>query len=112
MFRTILATVLTLSAITAAPVLAAPADAVSATVSYADLNLASPAGVASLQHRVEAAAKRICGTANPMDVVASMQVRDCRKVSLGSPSRSPRRSRSSSGEFARSCSDRGLRPAP
>ena len=84
MFRTLLTSALTLSAIVAAPAIAAPAEPVSAVVSYADLNLANAVGVAALERRIKATANRICGNADPLDLVASMQVRTCRKAALAS----------------------------
>lgn len=39
----------------------ASAETQSVSVQYADLDLTSPAGVATLEGRIEAAAKRICG---------------------------------------------------
>jgi UrcA family protein len=41
----------------------AVAETMSITVPYSDLDLSSPAGMATLQARVDAAAKRICGRA-------------------------------------------------
>jgi UrcA family protein len=52
---------------TGTPVHAAPAPAASAVVEYADLNLASDAGVRRLQARIRSAAERLCtepGTAS------------------------------------------------
>ena len=39
----------------------ASAETQSVAVQYADLNLSSPAGMAALQGRIEAAARKICG---------------------------------------------------
>lgn len=41
----------------------ASAEKVSIPVQYADLNLDNPAGMATLEGRIEAAAKKICGKA-------------------------------------------------
>lgn len=45
--------------IAAAP---AAAEAVSVRVGYADLNLAAPAGVAMIDHRIDRAARHVCGS--------------------------------------------------
>ena len=39
----------------------ASAESQSVSVTYADLDLSSPAGMATLESRIEAAAKKICG---------------------------------------------------
>lgn len=49
------------------------------SVSYADLNLASPAGRATLDRRIGNAARAICGEApTPLDLRADRLVRACR----------------------------------
>jgi UrcA family protein len=78
----------------AAPVLAQASDTVpSVTVSYADLNLGSPAGAHALLKRIEAAADTACGGApdiRRLDQLASYAA--CRRsavaravVAVGSP---------------------------
>ena len=63
----------------AAPALAAPAPGNSSeTVSYADLNLASPAGIAALDRRIDRAVRRVCGASHPADLNTGFQVRQCR----------------------------------
>lgn len=54
--------VIAFAALFAASTIAAPASAEEASiaVSYADLNLSAPAGVATLKHRIEAAAEKVC----------------------------------------------------
>ena len=52
-----------------APAHAATTDAASVSVSYADLNMASPAGQSAFAARVKAAAKTVC--ASDMNDVAS-----------------------------------------
>ena len=47
-------------------------------VTYADLDLASAAGRQSLDRRVGAAVRRVCGRAWPLDLGAVEEVRRCR----------------------------------
>lgn len=49
------------TAIFAAMMIAAPAFANSVTVNYSDLNLSSAAGQATLEHRINTAARQACG---------------------------------------------------
>lgn len=49
------------TAFIAALMVAAPAFANSVTVSYSDLDLTSPAGQATLEHRIDTAARQACG---------------------------------------------------
>lgn len=65
-----------LGVMTAAAVMT-PADSARVDVSYADLNLASPAGRAALEMRVTRAARRVCGAAAATDLRAAMAARKC-----------------------------------
>ena len=47
---------------------AAPLAAPTVRVSYADLNIATPAGAARLHSRLRAASERVCGQANFRDL--------------------------------------------
>lgn len=64
---------LSLAAI-ATPALAEP---ISITVPYSDLDLSSPAGMATLQSRLDAAAKRICGKAEVRSVSDAADHESC-----------------------------------
>lgn len=57
---------------------AAPSEAPTRTISYADLNLASPAGAAVLRHRIDAAITTVCGIADPMELDRSAIINACR----------------------------------
>jgi UrcA family protein len=72
----------TLLAFTATPALAEPPVTVSTTVQTADLDLSSPAGQQSLNHRLIIAAKEVCGTASDVDVAGKNDVRRCRAETL------------------------------
>lgn len=50
------------AALLAAPVMAQPSADAARTVSYADLNLATQAGMDTFNQRVQQAARRICAT--------------------------------------------------
>ena len=49
-----------------------------AAVPYADLELASSAGVAELDRRIGAAIRRVCGTADHLDLKGQADLRSCR----------------------------------
>jgi UrcA family protein len=67
------------AAFTAAPVLAASPEAGARTISYADLNLATPAGVAALHHRIAAAVESVCGSYDGVTALAeTMEIDQCR----------------------------------
>ena len=68
---------------TAAPAFAQPAAAApTRVVSYADLNLASAAGRAVLDRRINAAVRDVCGHAYPIDLASVDQVLQCRQETL------------------------------
>jgi UrcA family protein len=46
-------------------------------VRYSDLDLAAPAGRATLEGRVRAAARKVCGILPPVQLEEVQQVRDC-----------------------------------
>lgn len=62
--------------------LAAPTDnPPTVTVSYADLNLANPAGFQTLHRRIEAAARSVCGDGMDSQVLEVREAsRDCYKT--------------------------------
>lgn len=62
------ATVIITSAATAAD---------SRAVAYGDLNLAKPAGAATLKQRVRAAATNVCGARNAQDLASANRARAC-----------------------------------
>ena len=72
----LVATLITIAAAT--PV---RAETVSVPVAYGDLDLSTPAGVATLDRRVRRAADRICGIA---DIATRVQVAQCRHEVLAS----------------------------
>ena len=73
MFRTSVAVALAI--LSAAPVVA---EAPTRAVSYADLDLSSAAGRDTLDRRIGAAIRRVCGSAYPIDLRSTQEVRDCR----------------------------------
>lgn len=78
--------VLTSFAITAglikgAPTMAEPAANASVNVSYvhtADLDLSTTAGQRAFDHRLNIAAREVCGTASDVDLAGQNDVRKCR----------------------------------
>jgi UrcA family protein len=52
-------------------------------VNFADLNLESQAGIDSLYSRLQAAARRVCGTADRADLRSNEDVARCRKAAIG-----------------------------
>ena len=77
----LLASVLTAGSIlggTASPAFAAAPKAETRIVSYADLDLASAAGRATLDRRIGRAVRAVCGTASIQDLNALRQVELCR----------------------------------
>jgi len=76
MFRS---TFLALAAAAAAS-LAAPAVAQgdSVTIGYGDLNLASQAGRAALNQRIDGAARQLCGESSPLELKRVALGRTCR----------------------------------
>jgi UrcA family protein len=65
------------AAVTASPVFARPIAPEVRTVSYADLDLASAAGRAKLEHRIRTAVREVCGEAYSFDLARRSAVRDC-----------------------------------
>jgi UrcA family protein len=65
-------------ALAGSPVAAETAPAVH--VAYADLDLSSPNGMATLQHRVSGAINEVCGQISPMDLHAMQLGERCRKA--------------------------------
>lgn len=66
--------------------LAAPAFAEPVTqtvvVEHGDLDLATPAGAKSLQHRVWRAVVAVCGTTSEFDIAGKNDIRQCRRDTL------------------------------
>ena len=79
MYPRLLLIPLTLAASFAAPATAAPR---SVAVSYADLDLSRPAGVAALDRRLSRAADAVCGPVDARDLRASAAARACRTAAL------------------------------
>ena len=66
MRKIIVSTIVALSL--GASITPAAAETVTTSVQYADLDLSTDAGLATLEGRIQAAAKRICGKAEVRDV--------------------------------------------
>lgn len=62
----------------ASAVAANPAHAQTRIVSYADLDLTSPAGQATLDRRLNTAIRQVCGRSYPLDLQSQRQVEQCR----------------------------------
>ncbi len=64
----------------AAPALAQDLDAdiLQRTVSYADLDLSSPAGVAAFDRRIDTAVTEVCGHLDHYDLKAQRAILNCR----------------------------------
>jgi UrcA family protein len=63
-------------------VAATPAAASQKIVSYADLDLTNPEGIAKLDRRIQSAVRDVCGRAYPADLQSIHDVRRCRANSL------------------------------
>ena len=81
MFRTLIATAGFCAVIAASSSVFAQ-DTMSVRVSYADLNLSSPAGAAALTHRVDQAVLAICGSADIRDMGRQTYVSKCKADTL------------------------------
>jgi UrcA family protein len=66
-----------------APALAQPP---ARTIRTSDLDLATPAGVARLDGRIERAVAQLCGSAFPTDLDAQAEVARCRNATMASVS--------------------------
>jgi len=71
----------------AAPATAKEIDDRSVTVTFADLDLASDAGLATLQGRVQAAVKEVCARPSIRDLAAVATWRKCRADALDQAAR-------------------------
>jgi UrcA family protein len=69
-----------LSSIAAAPAFAEDGQ----RVAFADLDLSTPAGVATLDRRIEGAVRRICGHYFPNSPASRAEVERCRSETLAS----------------------------
>jgi UrcA family protein len=69
-------------ALAASALSAVPAQAESRRVSYADLDLGSPAGLAAFDRRIESAIRQLCGAASPTDLRTVHGVSRCRAETL------------------------------
>jgi UrcA family protein len=64
----------------------AAAETVSISVPYADLDLSSPQGMATLEGRIKAASKRICGSVEVRDIHDSVDHQRCVRATNASVS--------------------------
>lgn len=74
MRKSVLAIAAALCGLSAAP---AAAETVSVEIFYADLDLSSPAGIATLKQRIEAAADRVCDRPSMRDLKAMAAWQEC-----------------------------------
>lgn len=74
--------VLPLALLAAAVAAQSPAAPASVAVSYADLDLSRPAGVAVLDRRLARAADAVCGVPDARDLRAAIATRACRTAAL------------------------------
>ena len=79
----------TLLALAAAllPLPALAGDLPTRTVHYGDLDLAKPAGITGLDRRILAAARSVCRSGDPRDLVAMTAIKKCRSAALASAQR-------------------------
>lgn len=77
-----LVTVAAASAVSITAPAFAAGDAQSRTISYADLDLKSDAGVARLDKRVRAALGEVCGRPDTRDLAARAHAIECRRVAM------------------------------
>lgn len=64
----------------------AAAETQSVSVQYADLDLSSPVGMATLEGRIQDAAKKICGTAEVRDIHDGLDWQRCVRATQASAS--------------------------
>lgn len=74
---------LLLASVAANPAHAGWSKSDSQIVSYADLDLSTPAGIRTLDGRIDRAVRKVCGKAY-IDLATSRGVRACRKDTLAS----------------------------
>ena len=72
--------VIVIAALLASGAVAAPAaaESIAVAVSYADLDLSSPAGATALKHRIAAAAERVCQKPHIRDLKAMERWQACK----------------------------------
>ena len=75
---------LTMATALVVPTVSHAAEVATATVSYADLNLASKLGQARLRQRIVFAAAGLCSIADPRDLVFYHAVKECRGDAIAS----------------------------
>jgi UrcA family protein len=66
------------AALTATPLVAAPAEPTRAEVHYNDLDLTSPQGEKALRTRVARAVTKVCGVADLRELHEQRQIHECR----------------------------------
>lgn len=77
--RTLTTVATVAAALASASAIAAPTETKSRAVDYADLNLATPAGVATLHHRIAAAISAVCGGfEGGLTLEETMDIEKCR----------------------------------
>jgi UrcA family protein len=76
--------ILTLASLAAEAAMASSAgkETTSVVVTFSDLNLHSPAGIAKLHSRISAAAHQVCGSADRHNLSAVSQVRACKSQAV------------------------------
>ena len=79
MRKSIVTVLAALAASIAAP---AAAEGASVTVTYGDLDLADPAGVAALETRIAAAVKEVCNKVEPRLLRGQVAWEECKALSL------------------------------
>lgn len=83
MFKTLPAlAALAMASALVVPTVSNAAEKTSVRVSYADLNLATGTGRATLDRRVAFAARLVCDTASPLDLKFEREVAECRNGTI------------------------------
>ncbi len=59
-----------------------PSDLRTVTVRYSDLNLATPAGVETLYHRLNVAARTVCGPSHERQLEMQRSQRECNETAV------------------------------
>lgn len=65
-----------------APTIGQAQDSASVRVSYAGLDLTSTRGQQVLRRRIVAAARRVCGVSDPLDLKYSKAISECRAAAI------------------------------
>ncbi len=82
MIKTLVSVALAAAALAAAPAAAQEANAAHSLVAYGDLNIGSANGRATLDRRIRAAARMVCGVEQAPGLAESIALKTCRASAI------------------------------